>query len=164
MKEYYVDWINEDQEQIEGRKPHNDIRSDGELTEAETAEEAVENVRQWIFEQISNWTDTNGNYYEWEAEEKDTGDIIIWDIGGENKKLIAAYLDFKARERMVTMTYRIHEIETAVTYDDIYSTISEAKTQIEEYIKDDNNETEPRTSAVTYIVVDENGEDVTDAE
>lgn len=62
------------------------------------------------------------------------------------------------------MTYRIHEIETAVTYDDIYNTIGEAKAQIEDYIKDDNNETEPRTSAVTYIVVDENGEDVTDAE
>lgn len=84
MKEYYVDWINEDQDQIEGRKPHNDIRSDGELTEAETAEEAVENVRQWIFEQISGWTDADGNYYEWEAEE-DNGDIIIWDIGGEEK-------------------------------------------------------------------------------
>lgn len=164
MKEYYVDWINEDQEQIEGRKPHNDIRSDGELTEAETAEEAVENVRQWILEQVSSWTDANGNYYEWCAEEKDTGDIIIWDIGGENKKLIAAYLDFKARERMVTMTYRIHEVETNWTYDDIYNTIGEAKAQIEEYIKDDNNEAEPRTSAVTYIVVDENGEDVTYAE
>ena len=98
MKEYYVDWINEDQEQIEGRKPHNDIRSDGELTEAETAEEAVENVRQWIIEQVSNWTDTNGNYYEWEAEETDDGDIIIWDIGGENKKLIAAYINFRAKE------------------------------------------------------------------
>ena len=98
MKEYYVDWINEDQEQIEGRKPHNGIRSDGELTEAETAEEAVENVRQWILEQVSSWTDTNGSYYEWCAEEKDTGDIIIWDIGGENKKLIAAYLDFRARD------------------------------------------------------------------
>ena len=98
MKEYYVDWINEDQEQIEGRKPHNDIRSDGELTEAETAEEAVENVRQWIFDQIAGWTDENGNYYEWEAEENDNGDIIICDIGGESKKLIAAYIDFKARE------------------------------------------------------------------
>lgn len=97
MKEYYVDWINEDQEQIEGREPHNDIRSDGELTEAETAEEAAENVRQWILEQISSWTDKGGNYYEWEAEE-DNGDIIIWDIGGEEKKLIAAYLDFRARE------------------------------------------------------------------
>ena len=97
MKEYYVDWINEDQEQIEGRKPHNNIRSDGELTEAETAEEAVENVRQWILEQVSSWTDANGNYYEWEVEE-DNGDIIIWDIGGEERKLIAAYLDFRARE------------------------------------------------------------------
>ena len=97
MKEYYVDWINEDQEQIEGRKPHNDIRSDGELTEAETVEEAVENVRQWILDQIAGWTDENGDYYEWEAEE-DNRDIIIWDIGGESKKLIAAYIDFKARE------------------------------------------------------------------
>lgn len=62
------------------------------------------------------------------------------------------------------MTYRIHEIETAVTYDDIYGTISEAKSQIEEYIKDDNDETEPRELTVTYIVIDENDEDVTDAE
>lgn len=98
MKEYYVDWINEDQEQIEGRKPHNDIRSDGELTEAETPEEAVENVRQWIFDQIAGWTDEDGNYYEWEAEENDNGDIIFWDIGREERKLIAAYLDFRARE------------------------------------------------------------------
>ena len=75
-----------------------EIRSDGELTEAETAEEAVENVRQWILEQVSSWTDANGYYYEWEAEETDDGDIIIWDIGGESKKLIAAYLDFRARE------------------------------------------------------------------
>lgn len=98
MKEYNVDWINEDQDQIDGRKPHSDIRSDGELTGAETPEEAVENVRQWIFEQVSDWTDENGSYYEWEAEENDNGDIIIWDIGGESKKLIAAYIDFKARE------------------------------------------------------------------
>ena len=100
MKEYYVDWISEDQEQIEGRKPHNDIRSDGELTESETAEEAVENVRQWILDQIAGWrwTDADGNYYEWEAEETDYGDIIIWDIGGEERKLIAAYIDFRARE------------------------------------------------------------------
>lgn len=97
MKEYYVDWINEDQDQIDGRKPHNDIRSDGELTEAETVEEAVENVRQWILDQIAGWTDENGDYYEWEAEE-DNRDIIIWDISGEGRKLIAAYLDFKARE------------------------------------------------------------------
>lgn len=62
------------------------------------------------------------------------------------------------------MTYRIHEIDTAVTYDDIYNTIGEAKTQITEYIADDNSETEPRTSTVTYIVIDENGDDVTDAE
>lgn len=97
MKEYYVDWINEDQDQIEGKKPHNEIRSDGELAEAETVEEAVENVRQWILEQVAGWTDESGNYYEWEAEE-DNGDIIIWDISGEGRKLIAAYLDFKARE------------------------------------------------------------------
>ena len=94
MKEYYVDWINEDQDQIDGRKPHNDIRSDGELTEAETVEEAVENVRQWILDQIAGWTDENGDYYEWEAEE-DNRDI---NISGEGRKLIAAYLDFKARE------------------------------------------------------------------
>ena len=62
------------------------------------------------------------------------------------------------------MTYRIHEIETAVTYDDIYNTIGEARDQIAEYIADDNSETEPRTSTVTYIVIDENNEDVTDAE
>lgn len=62
------------------------------------------------------------------------------------------------------MTYRIHEIETAVTYDDIYNTIGEARDQIAEYIADDNSETEPRTSTVTYIVIDENGDDVTDAE
>ena len=62
------------------------------------------------------------------------------------------------------MTYRIHEIETAVTYDDVYNTIDEAKAQIAEYIADDNSETEPRTSTVTYIVIDENGENVTDAE
>lgn len=62
------------------------------------------------------------------------------------------------------MTYRIHEIDTAVTYDDIYNTIGEAKAQIAEYIADDNSETEPRTSTVTYIVIDENGDDVTDAE
>ena len=62
------------------------------------------------------------------------------------------------------MTYRIHEIETAVTYDDVYNTIDEAKAQIAEYIADDNSETEPRTSTVTYIVINENGEDVTDAE
>ena len=62
------------------------------------------------------------------------------------------------------MTYRIHEIETAVTYDDVYNTIDEAKAQIAEYIADDNSETEPRTSTVTYIVIDENGEDVTNAE
>ena len=98
MKEYYVDWINEDQEQIEGRKPHNDIKSDGELTEAETAEEAVENIRQWILDQVAGWTDEDGNYYEWEAEETDDGDIIIWDIGGEIKKLIAAYINFRVKE------------------------------------------------------------------
>ena len=62
------------------------------------------------------------------------------------------------------MTYRIHEIETAVTYDDIYNTIGEAKAQIAEYIADDNDETEPRTPAVTYIVIDEDDEDVTYAE
>lgn len=62
------------------------------------------------------------------------------------------------------MTYRIHEIEAAVTYDDIYNTIGEAKAQIAEYIADDNSETEPRTSTVTYIVIDENGDDVTCAE
>lgn len=62
------------------------------------------------------------------------------------------------------MTYRIHEIESAVTYDDIYNTIGEAKAQIVEYIADDNSETEPRTSTVTYIVIDENGKDVTCAE
>ena len=62
------------------------------------------------------------------------------------------------------MTYRIHEIETAVTYDDIYDTIGEARDQIAEYIADDSSETEPRTSTVTYIVIDENNEDVTDAE
>lgn len=89
MKEYYVDWVNEDQDQIEGRRPHNDIRSDGVLTEAETAEEAVENVKQWILDGIGNWTD--------EIEE-DNGDMIVWDIDGENKKLIAAYLDFKATQ------------------------------------------------------------------
>ena len=92
---YYVDWISEDQDQVEGRKPHSSIRSDGELTEAETAEEAIENIRQWILEQISGWTDEDGSHYEWEAEE-DSGDIIIWDIGGEEKKLIAAYLNFRA--------------------------------------------------------------------
>lgn len=59
------------------------------------------------------------------------------------------------KERMVIMTYRIH---------DIYNTIGEAKAQIAEYIADDNSETEPRTSTVTYIVIDENGENVTDAE
>lgn len=65
---------------------------------------------------------------------------------------------------MVTMTYRIHEVETNCTYDDIYNTIGEAKVQIAEYIADDNSETEPRTSTVTYIVIDENGDDVTCAE
>lgn len=62
------------------------------------------------------------------------------------------------------MTYRIHEVETNWTYDDIYNTIGEAKAQIEEYIKEDNDETEPRESTVTYIVIDEDNEDVTYAE
>ena len=98
MKKYYVDWINENQAQIEGRNPHNAIRSDGELTEAEAPEEAVENVRQWILDQVAGWTDEDGNYYEWRTEENDNRDIIIWDIGSENKKLIAAYINFRAKE------------------------------------------------------------------
>lgn len=97
MKEFYVNWISEDQDQIEGRKPHDYIRADGELTEAETEDEAIENVRQWIIDQIGQWTDDNGDYYEWELDETD-GNVIIWDISGEEKKLIAAYIDFVARE------------------------------------------------------------------
>lgn len=62
------------------------------------------------------------------------------------------------------MTYRIHEVETNCTYGDIYNTIGEAKVQIAEYIADDNDETEPRIPAVTYIVIDEDDEDVTYAE
>lgn len=98
MKEFYVDWINEDEEQVIGRKPHDYIRADGELTEAETADEAIENVRQWIMDQIGQWKDDNGDYYsDWEIDETD-GDIIVWDTSKEEKKLIAAYVYFKAKE------------------------------------------------------------------
>ena len=97
MKEFYVDWINEDEEQVIGRKPHDYIRADGRLTEAETEGEAIENVRQWIIDQVGEWTDDNGDYYyNWELDETD-GNVIIWDISGEAKKLIAAYIDFVAR-------------------------------------------------------------------
>lgn len=98
MKEFYVNWINEDEEQVIGRKPHDYIRADGELTEAETEDEAIENVRQWIIDQIGQWKDDNGDYYtDWEIDETD-GDIIVWDTSGDEKKLIAAYIDFAARE------------------------------------------------------------------
>ena len=48
------------------------------------------------------------------------------------------------------MNYRIHEIETNVTYDDIYSTIEEAKQQIAAYKADDGDERN-----VTYRIIEE---------
>lgn len=97
MKEYYVTWIDEDQDQIEGRKPHNDIRSDGELTNAETAEEAIENVRQWIIEREYDWFNDFGEEYDDIEIDEDSGDIIVWGIVDGNRKFIRAYVDFEAR-------------------------------------------------------------------
>lgn len=100
MKKYYVTWINEDQDQIEGRKPHNAIRDDGELTDAETAEEAVENVIQWTIKGEYDWFNDFGND-DIEIDEG-SGDIIVWGIiivwgvVGGNRKFIRAYVDFKA--------------------------------------------------------------------
>lgn len=48
--------------------------------------------------------------------------------------------------------YKIHEVETNVTYDDIYSTVEEAETIIEQYQKDDGDRD------VTYNVIDDDGE------
>ena len=46
-------------------------------------------------------------------------------------------------------TYKIHEIETAVTYDDIYNSIEEAEQQIAEYKADDGEERN-----ITYVVIE----------
>lgn len=48
------------------------------------------------------------------------------------------------------MKYRIHEIETNVTYDDTYSTIEEAEQQIAVYESDD---AEDRN--ITYRIIEE---------
>lgn len=97
MKEYCVTWINEDQDQIEGRKPHNAIRDDGELTDAKTVEEAIENVRQWIIDQEYDWFNRFGVEYDGIEIDEDSGDIIVWGIVDGNRKFIRAYVDFEAR-------------------------------------------------------------------
>ena len=45
--------------------------------------------------------------------------------------------------------YKIHEVETNVTYDDSYTTIEEAEEIIKEYEADDGNERQ-----VTYEIVE----------
>lgn len=47
------------------------------------------------------------------------------------------------------MKYRIHEIETNVIYDDIYSSIEEAKKQIAAYEADDDDR------SITYRIIEE---------
>lgn len=48
--------------------------------------------------------------------------------------------------------YRIKELETNVTYDDLYTTPGEAEEQIYKYIEDDGEERK-----ITYAIVNEIG-------
>lgn len=50
--------------------------------------------------------------------------------------------------------FRIHEVETNVTYDDRYDSIEEAERQIEEYERQDADPEDPRSERVTYKVVE----------
>lgn len=56
--------------------------------------------------------------------------------------------------------FRIKEIETNVTYDDKYESINEALNIVEEYVRNDEDENEPRETKVTYQIVNQNGEEV----
>ena len=53
--------------------------------------------------------------------------------------------------------FKIKELETNVTYDDVYFTIQEAVNQIKLYELDDGE-----TRSVTYVILSDNGEKIED--
>lgn len=86
MKKYYVTWINK-------------TLYGGELTEAETADDAIINVIQRIIERECGWFNDYGKKI-YERIEIDIvmprDDIIVWGVVDGNKIFIRYYLDFKA--------------------------------------------------------------------
>lgn len=80
--------------------------------------------------------------------------IENWEEGSRNPpeyltKMIDAYLLVLRKRKEGYLMYKIREVETNVTYDDLYETVADAEAQISEYEKDDGDE---RT--VRYIVID----------
>ena len=80
--------------------------------------------------------------------------IENWEEGSRNPpeylpKMIDAYLLVLRKRKKGYLMFKIREVETNVTYDDLYETVADAEAQIAEYEKDDGDE---RT--VRYIVID----------
>lgn len=71
---------------------------------------------------------------------------------------VSAVIERLIKEELKMKEFRIKELETAVTYDDVYDTVEEALETIEVYVKDDNDPREPRDEQVTYAVINEAGE------
>lgn len=74
---------------------------------------------------------------DWSAERRKPPEYVI--------NLLKKCLEYERNTKM----YKIKEIETNVTYDDIYASIEEAEEQIAEYVKDDGDE-----RRITYVVIE----------
>lgn len=87
MKRYNVEAVQENAAQWRGEEPYDDISMTitGDYTEAETPEEAIELVQDWIKENLP---------YNLIAETVNE-DVVIYDEDGQ---IVEAYVDFTATE------------------------------------------------------------------
>lgn len=82
-KEFRVEYIERNADQFAGRKPYGDM-TDTEIVEADTAEEAVEIVRDWIVDQIrDNGYDVDDDMIIRNEDGEVIGDVIVYNDAKE---------------------------------------------------------------------------------